>query len=190
MRPVRERLGTNPDLTTSKSPNSEPSGEIRIKTLEEIRQEKAAKSLQSKDARVVSEVPTKMPSSIKKGSKPVSVTQVKTFSEILHEKKKLQEEKAASHQGTSSPESSERPANAETEQVASKDGEIKVKTLEEIRKEKAARMQAQAQATPTNSTPTSTGAKRRILHISKNSCTYHLLFTVICHKMIQIYEFI
>ncbi|XP_066527953.1 zinc finger CCCH domain-containing protein 11A isoform X2 [Hoplias malabaricus] len=172
-KPVRERLGaTIPDLTTPKMPNSEPkpSEEIRIKTLEEIRQEKAAKSqLQKKDVRVVTEVTEKPLSSPKKGKRPASGPQVKTFSEILHEKKKLQGEKEVPQQGISNPEKSEANAGAVKEAVQT--GEIRVKTLEEIRKEKAARMQAQAQEASDDNTLSSNNVtvKRRLLRINKNT---------------------
>ncbi|XP_036415177.1 zinc finger CCCH domain-containing protein 11A [Colossoma macropomum] len=174
VKPVHERLGTAPDLTAPKSPNTEPkpSGEIRIKTLEEIRKEKATKSqLQRKGVRVVMEVPVK--SSTKKGNRPVSGPQVKTFSELLHEKKKLQEDKGVSQQGSSSPERTEGLENAVAVKVAAQSGEVRVKTLDEIRKEKAARMQAQAQAQDTSSDNTvssnDVAVKRRILRISKNT---------------------
>uniref|UniRef100_A0AAR2LMQ0 C3H1-type domain-containing protein n=1 Tax=Pygocentrus nattereri TaxID=42514 RepID=A0AAR2LMQ0_PYGNA len=174
VKPVRERLGTAPDVTAPKSPNAEPkpSGEIRIKTLEEIRKEKATKSqLQHKGVRVVMEVPVKTLNSTKKGNRPVSGPQVKTFSEILHEKKKLQEDKGVSQQGSSSPERSEGLENTVAVKVAAQSGEVRVKTLDEIRKEKAARMQAQAQETSSDSTLSSNDVvvKRRILRISKNT---------------------
>ncbi|KAL6464553.1 hypothetical protein MHYP_G00268700 [Metynnis hypsauchen] len=173
-KPVRERLGTAPDVTAPKSPNTEPkpSGEIRIKTLEEIRKEKATKSqLQHKGVRVVMELPVKTLSSTKKGNRLVSGPQVKTFSEILHEKKKLQEDKEVSQQGSSSPERSEGLENTVAVKVAAQSGEVRVKTLDEIRKEKAARMQAQAQETSSDSTLSSNDVvvKRRILRISKNT---------------------
>ncbi|XP_072522019.1 zinc finger CCCH domain-containing protein 11A isoform X2 [Salminus brasiliensis] len=176
MRPVHERLGTSSDLTAPKSPNSEskPSAEIRIKTLEEIRQEKAAKSqLQRKGVRVISEVPTKTLISTQKGNRPVSGPQVKTFSEILHEKKKLQEEKAVSQEGGSSSEKSEDLASAGAVKVGAQAEEVRVKTLEEIRREKAAKMQAQAQETTSDNTPSSSDValKRRILRVSKNTAT-------------------
>ncbi|KAI4894967.1 hypothetical protein NFI96_028728 [Prochilodus magdalenae] len=169
---VRERLGTTPDLTAPKSPNNQPkpSGEIRIKTLEEIRQEKAAKSqLQHKGAQVVMEVPAKTLSSIKKGNRPVSGPQIKTFSELLHEKKQQKEENGVSQQ--ESPEKSQILEKAVAVKVAAQGFEVRVKTLDEIRKEKAARMQAQAQETSSENALNSDDVtvKRRILRVSKNT---------------------
>ncbi|XP_050978566.1 zinc finger CCCH domain-containing protein 11A isoform X3 [Labeo rohita] len=174
--PVRDRLGlTAAPPSTDSEPKS--SGDIRIKTLEEIRQEKAARSLNtSKVVRVVKETPVKELSPSKKSIKPIGGPQVKTFSEILHEKKKLQEKKAKEVNTAKSPESNEGPSTAGAAVKAPVTaGEVRVKTLEEIRREKAARMQAQLQETTDDKTPTSTEAessgppKRRILRINKSS---------------------
>uniref|UniRef100_W5KRA6 Zinc finger CCCH-type containing 11A n=1 Tax=Astyanax mexicanus TaxID=7994 RepID=W5KRA6_ASTMX len=175
VRPVHERLGTTPDLAAPKSPKIEPkpSEDIRIKTLEEIRQEKAAKSqTQRKGVRLVSELPTKTLTSAQKSNRPVSGSQVKTFSEILHEKKKLKEEKTTGpkEEGSSS-EKGEVSAQAGAGKVAAPAEEVRVKTLEEIRREKAARMQAQVQETTSDNTPSSSDValKRRILRVGKNT---------------------
>ncbi|KAK3536858.1 hypothetical protein QTP86_027021 [Hemibagrus guttatus] len=170
LRSVRERLGITPAITAPKSPNSEskPSGEIRIKTLEEIRQEKAAKSpMQCDGVRVVAEVPTKMLTSTKKVNKPFIGPSVKTFSEVLHEKKKFQETNI-SQQSSTSTDKTEGPTNSEVIKLTDRTAAIRVKTLEEIRKEKAARMQAKLQDN-TNEVPCSSEAvpKRRILCIGK-----------------------
>lgn len=175
---MRERLGLTADLpSTTSEPKS--SGDIRIKTLEEIRQEKAARNLNaSKGVRVVKEVP-KEPSPAKKSGKPAGGAQIKTFSEILHEKKKMQEKKVQEVNTTvKSPEGSEGPSSAGAAVKAHVAAvEVRVKTLEEIRREKAARMQAQLQESADDKTPTSSEAesnepnptKRRILRINKNS---------------------
>ncbi|XP_058647935.1 zinc finger CCCH domain-containing protein 11A isoform X2 [Onychostoma macrolepis] len=175
-KPVRERLGLT---ATPSSTDNEPksSGDIRIKTLEEIRQEKAARNT-CKVVSVVKEVPAKELSPSKKSVKPAGAPQVKTFSEILHEKKKMQEKKAQEVSSTArSPERNEGPstAGAVVKAPVAAAGKVRVKTLEEIRKEKAARMQAQLQDTTDDKTPTSTEAessgppKRRILRINKSS---------------------
>ncbi|XP_073682005.1 zinc finger CCCH domain-containing protein 11A isoform X2 [Garra rufa] len=176
LKPVRERLG----LTAAPpSTDSEPktSGDIRIKTLEEIRQEKAAKNLNtSKVVRVVKEAPVNELSPSKKSVKPTGGPQVKTFSEMLHEKKKMQEKKAQEESASKRPESNEGPSTAGAAVKAPvAAGEVRVKTLEEIRRERAARMQAQLQETTDDKTPTSTETessgpqKRRILRMNKPS---------------------
>lgn len=176
-KPVRERLGLSADMPST---NSEPksSGDIRIKTLEEIRQEKAARNLNaSKVVCVVKEASKKEPSPPKKSVKHAGGPPVKTFSEILHEKKKMQEKKVQEVNTTvKSPEGSEGPSSAGAAVKAPvAAGEVRVKTLEEIRREKAARMQAQLQESADDKTPTSSEAessgppKRRILRINKSS---------------------
>lgn len=174
LRPVHERLGITSDVTALKSPNCEPkpSDEIRIKTLEEIRQEKAAKSpMPCKGVSVVTEVLTDGLISTKKVKKPVVGSSLKTFSEILHEKKKLQEAKVVPQQGSNSTEKTEGPTTGVIKLTA-QGGEIRVKTLEEIRKEKAARMQAKTQDTTNDDAPSSRDAvpKRRILCVGKTGC--------------------
>lgn len=177
-KPVRERLGlTAAPPSTDSEPKS--SGDICIKTLKEIRQEKAARNLNTcKVARAVKEVPAKELSPSKKSVKPAGGPQVKTFSEILYEKKKLQEKKAQEVSTTArSPERNEGPstARAVVKAPVAAAGEVRVKTLEEIRREKAARVQEQLQETTDDKTPTSTEAessvppKRRILRINKSS---------------------
>lgn len=174
---MRERLGLTSDLPSTDS-EPKPSGDIRIKTLEEIRQEKAAKSLNSsKVVRVVKEVPKEPPNPSKKNVKPAGGPPVKTFSEILQEKKKMQEKRVQEMNTTAkSPEGNEGFCSAEAAVKAPMAAaEVRVKTLEEIRREKAARMQAQLQENTDDKIPTSSEAessgppKRRILRVNKAS---------------------
>ncbi|KAI7795019.1 zinc finger CCCH domain-containing protein 11A [Triplophysa rosa] len=177
LKPVRERLGLTNDLSTV---DSEPksSGDIHIKTLEEIRQEKAARTVQAgKVEPAVKEVPAKAPSPSKQNGKPAGGPLVKTFSEVLHEKKKLQNKKSEeANTAAGSPERNEGPSTIGAAVKASGiAGEVRVKTLEEIRREKATRMQAQLQETgndkSSNSSEVESGGapKRRILRINKTS---------------------
>ncbi|XP_056590653.1 zinc finger CCCH domain-containing protein 11A isoform X3 [Triplophysa dalaica] len=175
LKPVRERLGLTNDLSTV---DSEPksSGDIHIKSLEEIRQEKAARTLQAgKVVPAVKEAQAKAPSPSKQNGKPAGGPLVKTFSEILHEKKKLQNKKAEEANTTAgSPERNKGPSTIGAEVKASGiAGEVRVKTLEEIRREKATRMQAQETRNDKSKKPSeveSGGApKRRILRINKTS---------------------
>ncbi|XP_016150437.1 zinc finger CCCH domain-containing protein 11A-like isoform X1 [Sinocyclocheilus grahami] len=178
-KPVRERLGlTAAPPSTDSEPKS--SGDIHIKTLEEIRQEKAARNLNTSEVvPVVKEVLAKKLSPSKKSVRPVGGLQVKTFSEILHEKKKIQEKKAQEVNTTAkSPERNEGPSTAGAAVKAPVTaGEVRVKTLEEIRREKTAQMQAQLHEPTDDKTQTSTEAeaseppKRRILRINKSSPT-------------------
>ncbi|XP_018978595.1 zinc finger CCCH domain-containing protein 11A-like [Cyprinus carpio] len=172
-KPVRERLGlTGAPPSTDSEPKS--SGDIHIKTLEEIRQEKAARNLNTSKV-----VPAKELSPSKKSVRPAGGLQVKTFSEILHEKKKNQEKKGQEVNTTAkSPERNEGPSTTGAAVKAPVTvGEVRVKTLEEIRREKTARMQAQLQEPTDDKTQTSTEAeasgppKKRILRINKSSPT-------------------
>lgn len=122
--------------------------QIRIKTLEEIRQEKAAKSL-SKDGPSV-EAPeinnTKPTKGVKRAItvKDHAVSHVKTFSEILHAKKKRQKDEQAKHAAEEAPGKSQGESDTAGPgpEALNLEG-VRVKTLGEIRREKAARIQAQ-----------------------------------------------
>lgn len=129
------------------------SEQIRIKTLEEIRQEKAGKSpSQSHKAHPETDIhkPTK---SAKRAItvKKDPISHIKTFSEILHAKKKRQEEqdqsptlKKARLSGEKAAGRSQGPSDTVAARPeAANLGELGVKTLEEIRMEKAGRSPAQ-----------------------------------------------
>lgn len=142
--------------------------QIHIKTLEEIRKEKAAKSL-SKDLPLAPESsntkPTKGLRRITMVEQPVS--NIKTSSDILcstrkgqemEERAKLVPKKAAQCESGPVP-------------VAPNLGGIQVKTLEEIRREKAARIEAQqgkeAENKKSCDTEDSCAKKPRLLLIKK-----------------------
>ncbi|CAJ1051849.1 zinc finger CCCH domain-containing protein 11A isoform X2 [Xyrichtys novacula] len=165
MKPIRERLGlsagsvspSQQDETTTE-PTTAPE-QIQIKTLEQIRQEKAAKSQNQKDGPPAAAPEPNITKAINNKTRGVkraitvkddSISGIKTFSEILRAKKKRQEEEEEEEQQNRSPKKAKQPA----EKAAGKNqgtagpespaaGEVRVKTLEEIRREKAARMQAQ-----------------------------------------------
>ncbi|XP_034724145.1 zinc finger CCCH domain-containing protein 11A isoform X1 [Etheostoma cragini] len=164
-KPIKERLGLPRSVAPAEPAvaNVEVKGapeQIRIKTLEEIRQEKAAKSQSQKDestvnSAVASEVNTaKTTKGVKRAItiKEKSISHVKMFSEILGVKKKRQEEpehnpspKKSKHTVEKAPGKNQAeldPAGPDPE--ATNVGGIRVKTLEEIRREKAAKIQAQS----------------------------------------------
>lgn len=166
LKPVRDRLGL-PVEPTSASESAENNSEntapeiIRIKTLEEIRGEKLAKSQgQALGDHPLPSTPdtTSTSKAPKRGTtgKPAVSLHVKTFSEILHAKRKLEQDqqqgpslrKAMQEAMEASPGNSQ--AQGPTEPAmpsrgAPPGGGVKVKTLEEIRREKAAKMQARGQ---------------------------------------------
>lgn len=163
--------------------------QIRIKTLEEIRKEKAAK-LQSQsqtddppdlasEITITKTITTKASKGIKRAVTigDASVSKAKTLSEILHSKKRRQEEqqeqipspKWAKHSAEKTlgetQSESDTPNNGATEGA-----EVRVKTLEEIRREKAARNQTQQVHEVENgkSAVEGTSAKKpRLLRINK-----------------------
>ncbi|XP_073323747.1 zinc finger CCCH domain-containing protein 11A isoform X2 [Pagrus major] len=190
LKPIKERLGltagsvaTQPAAETNAEPKKAPE-QIRIKTLEEIRQEKAAKS-QSRDSPSVgaSEINnTKTTKGVKRAIsvKDHSITHIKTFSEILHARKKRQDEqqeqspshKKAKHTVEKAPGKSQGECDSAGPcPKAINVGGVKVKTLEEIRREKAARLQAQQALEAENKKSSDTeenGAKKpRLLRIKK-----------------------
>ncbi|XP_041744399.1 zinc finger CCCH domain-containing protein 11A isoform X2 [Coregonus clupeaformis] len=193
---LAERLGRKMDEGEMDLPpqkaerNSESTAPevIRIKTLEEIRQEKLAKSQgQAPGDNPLPSTPdttstTKAP---KRGTtgKPAASLHVKTFSEILHAKRKLEEDqqqgpslrKAKQAAMEAAPGYSQAQGPTETampSRVAPPGGGVKVKTLEEIRREKAAKMQARGQEASNGKSPGSASGeggtkKPLVLRINK-----------------------
>lgn len=138
---------------------------IRIKTLEEIKQEKAAKSQNQKDSS----------KTIKLTKRVVTVKDGKAFSEILQAKKdeqqpgmKMAEQTVMGAPGRNQqePDPSSAPLHPKPNNVE----KVRVKTLEEIRREKAARLQAQ-QAVPceaeTSCDPDGVLRRQRLLSVKK-----------------------
>lgn len=155
---------------------SEP---IRIKTLEEIRQEKAAKCQSlSKDGPSVSAPETNNTKITKDHKRAITIKEhslghVKTFSEILHAKKKRQQEdKQGKHVVEKAPGISQGESDTAEPQTQILGG-VRVKTLEEIRREKAARSQAQqvleAERTKSCNTEENGIKKPRLLRVKKDA---------------------
>ncbi|KAK0139249.1 Zinc finger CCCH domain-containing protein 11A [Merluccius polli] len=166
-KPVKERLGLQADAPTrpvqtpeTKSESSEAPQQIRIKTLEEIRQEKASKS-ENKKERVTASAPdtttakttsTKAPKGAKRSIVVKDCSTVRMFSSD-HAKK--QEEDQQSPDKAPSPGKASQTSERSTVKAqgppdpcvpgrsAPPGADLRVKTLEEIRREKAARLQAQ-----------------------------------------------
>ncbi|MEQ2180121.1 hypothetical protein GOODEAATRI_032442, partial [Goodea atripinnis] len=148
---LAERLGSivdkeQPPVNTQKAPE-----QIRIKTLEEIKQDKAAKTLSQKDAPVyVSPEVTKTDLATKVIKRSIAVTDtptghVKMFSEILRAKKRKQEEQQNQNPNLMKVEHlvENAPGKSQGTAEATNVEKVRVKTLEEIRREKSARLQAQ-----------------------------------------------
>ncbi|KAJ8259469.1 hypothetical protein GJAV_G00169660 [Gymnothorax javanicus] len=173
MKPMRDRLGLPGEPARSDdSPAGEEAqavGEIRVKTLEEIRQEKAARSQGPSPAHEAGTRGTKALSPAKRSTKPPGAVHVKTFSELLQERKRKLAKEGEEELGGRS----ETPPQGEVaaKKAGVQSSEIRVKTLEEIRKEKAARMQAKVQEVKAEEPPAPPPAqlKRRIMRINKST---------------------
>ncbi|XP_051270945.1 zinc finger CCCH domain-containing protein 11A isoform X3 [Dicentrarchus labrax] len=196
LKPIKERLGLSAGSVAPAQPagtNTESKKapeQIRIKTLEEIKQEKASKS-QSEDGpsdmdpeiNSTKTITTKTTKGVKRAItiKDDSINHIKTFSEILHAKKKRQEEqqqeqnpstKKAKHTVEKAPgKNQEESDTAGPANDSGNVGGVRVKTLEEIRREKAARIQTQQALEAENKKNSDTeenGAKKpRLLRIKK-----------------------
>uniref|UniRef100_A0A8B9ZJY7 C3H1-type domain-containing protein n=1 Tax=Anas platyrhynchos TaxID=8839 RepID=A0A8B9ZJY7_ANAPL len=156
-RSLAERLGKKVEApeNADKAPKRKDAklmGEIRVKTLEEIRREKALQRHETQ-AKGEAEGHGKTEDS-SAGARPARVGRIKTFSEALSEKKNnrlVEEKKKAGESHTKSKIQGESkkqlalsgPSKGQAKEPAGKvkPGEVHVKTLEEIKREKALRMQ-------------------------------------------------
>ncbi|NXP53336.1 ZC11A protein, partial [Heliornis fulica] len=183
-RNLAERLGKIEVLAPKKEKAVKPAGEIHVKTLEEIRLERANRRREEPQTEPQAEVHCK-PEDPSSGARPSPVVRMKTFSGALAEKnhKRTEEEKQkpdefrAKTKVESEPKkqsmlvpSSLRGKGQPTEPAgkARAAGEVRVKTLEEIKQEKALRMQQSgenAPVPPAQPEPALTG--RRLLRITK-----------------------
>ncbi|XP_031731473.1 zinc finger CCCH domain-containing protein 11A isoform X2 [Anarrhichthys ocellatus] len=179
LKPVKDRLGlavsvapTQP-AETVREPKRRAPEQIRIKTLEEIRQEKTAKSQsQSQKENPSAMAPEINRTKTTKGVKRAvtirddSVSHVKTFSEVFRAKKKRQEEQDPD------PKKSQGESNtAGPDPEATNVGQVRVKTLEEIRREKAGKIQVrqtlEAEIKKSSDTEENDAKKPRLLRIKK-----------------------
>lgn len=174
---------------------AKPTGEIHVKTLEEIRLERASQRRGEPPAKPQAEGWSKAedPNS---GTRPSPAVRIKTFSGALAEKnhKRLEEEKQKPEEFPikAKPENEPKKQNALAPSVPSKAqpaepagkarlaGEVRVKTLEEIKKEKALRMQQSGENVPAPPAQPEPGpAGRRLLRITKligNKVVWYLLW--------------
>ncbi|NXL56146.1 ZC11A protein, partial [Chordeiles acutipennis] len=188
-RNLAERLGKKIEIleNTDKAPKrekaSKPTGEIHVKTLEEIRLERANQRRAEPQAKPQTEgrCKTEDPSL---GARPSPAVRIKAFSGALAEKnhKQLEEEKQKPEvsptktkvesepkkQSILAPSGPSKVQLAEPAGKAKPAGEVRIKTLEEIKQEKALRMQQSGEnlpAPPAQPEPAPTG--RRLLRITK-----------------------
>ncbi|XP_062461488.1 zinc finger CCCH domain-containing protein 11A isoform X1 [Pezoporus occidentalis] len=180
---LKERLGLPSEQTSTETEKAaKPTGEFHVKTLEEIRLERASQRRGEPPAKAQAEGRCKAedPNS---GAKPSPAVRIKTLSGALAEKnqKRLEEEKQKPEelppktkaegeprkQSVLAPSLPSRVPLAEPAGKA-KPGEVRIKTLEEIKQEKALRLQQSGEnvpAPPAQPEPAPTG--RRLLRITK-----------------------
>ncbi|XP_075298845.1 zinc finger CCCH domain-containing protein 11A isoform X3 [Opisthocomus hoazin] len=181
---LKERLGLPSEQTSTETEKAaKPAGEIHVKTLEEIRLERANQRRGEPQAKPQTEghCKTEDPSS---GARPSPAVRIKTFSGALAEKnhKRLEEEKQKPEEFPTKTkvESEPKKQSVLAQSVPSKvqlgepagkakaAGEVRIKTLEEIKQEKALRMQQSGEnvsAPPAQPEPAPTG--KRLLRITK-----------------------
>ncbi|XP_048467851.1 zinc finger CCCH domain-containing protein 11A isoform X1 [Rhincodon typus] len=200
-RSIRERLGLPAEISTAENEKpvskTEGSGEIRVKTLDEIRREKAAKRDLvdgNGDFKVGVGVtglnkPIQASTFLEEASQIIRTVRVKTASESLLKKqgqlpeetgkdsasKKLPEATPRKEQNLGMGKSKAKGQKAAPDEVVSKPKpleQIRVKTLEEIRREKALRRQGNQEslATPQESEKPkneTSSIRKRLLRITK-----------------------
>ncbi|XP_053880940.1 zinc finger CCCH domain-containing protein 11A isoform X2 [Malaclemys terrapin pileata] len=188
---LKERLGLPAEQTSTETERAaKPAGEIRVKTLEEIRLEKANQRRGEPQTKLKTEETCRTEDPNPR-VKPSPTIRIKTFSEVLAEKKNRQlgeedqltvEEKLKAEESPAKPKTESEPKKQGTAAppIASKGqleestgkampiGEVRIKTLEEIKQEKALRKQQSGENTlNTPPQPELTPTGRRLLRITK-----------------------
>ncbi|XP_051003379.1 zinc finger CCCH domain-containing protein 11A isoform X2 [Acomys russatus] len=194
-RSLAQRLGKKveaPETNTDKTPKKErlnKAGEIHVKTLEEILLERASQKRGELQTKLKTEEPSRADDS-PSGAKSSSSVRIKTFSEVLAEKKHRQQEmeKQKSKKDTSClkltadtevkktvilpPVAVSKGQPEESAGRARSMQEVHIKTLEEIKLEKALRVQQSSESSASSRPPAEAapGAKR-LLRITKRAGT-------------------
>ncbi|XP_038604825.1 zinc finger CCCH domain-containing protein 11A isoform X3 [Tachyglossus aculeatus] len=183
---LKERLGMPADQNrTETTGQAAKTGEIRVKTLEEIRLEKASQR-RDQQTKAKSEGPCRTEDS-SPGSRSNSAIRIKTFSEVLAEKKHRQQEGEKQKTEQESPPTKAKAEGEPKKQViqlpspagrglpeepvgkAKPMPEVRVKTLEEIKREKALRGQQGSEPAAAHAQPEATPAGRRLLRLTKRA---------------------
>ncbi|KAJ8796206.1 hypothetical protein J1605_018148 [Eschrichtius robustus] len=193
-RSLAQRLGkkveapeTNTDRTPKKAERVTKVGEIHVKTLEEILLERASQKRGELQTKLKTEGPSKVDDSTT-GTRTSSSIRIKTFSEVLAEKKHRQQEaeRQKSRKDVTCiklktdneikktvvlpPVVASRGQSEEPAGRAKSMQEVHIKTLEEIKLEKALRMQQSSESsTSSPPQPEATPGARRLLQITKKT---------------------
>ncbi|XP_062998054.1 zinc finger CCCH domain-containing protein 11A isoform X3 [Elgaria multicarinata webbii] len=182
---LKERLGLPSEQNNMEKENAaKTAGDIHVKTLEEIRLEKTSQRKGETQSKLRVEIvcTTDDPNPV---TKPSPSIRIKTFSEVLAEKKQRQMEEErikAEKESITKPKHECEPqkqgslvlalsSRRKLEEPSGKArdfGEVRIKTLEEIKQEKALRMQQSADSTSkTQVQPERSPVGRRLLCITK-----------------------
>ncbi|XP_044614700.1 zinc finger CCCH domain-containing protein 11A isoform X2 [Equus asinus] len=185
---LKERLGT------AASPNNEEAaervtkvGEIHVKTLEEILLERASQKRGELQTKLKTEGPSKVDDSTS-ATRSSSTIRIKTFSEVLAEKKHRQQEAERQNNKKDvtciklkTDSDMKKPVvlppivagKGQSEEPAGRSKsiqEVHIKTLEEIKLEKALRVQQRSESSASSQPqPEATPGARRLLRITKKT---------------------
>ncbi|XP_027631832.1 zinc finger CCCH domain-containing protein 11A isoform X2 [Tupaia chinensis] len=184
---LRERLGTSAGPDCEEAAERVKVGEIHVKTLEEILLERASQKRGELQANPKVEGPSKADDSTS-GIRSSSTVRIKTFSEVLAEKKHRQQEaeRQKSKRDTASiklktdseikktvvlpPMTASKGQSEEPASRARSMQDVHIKTLEEIKLEKALRVQQSSEgSTSSQPQPEATPGARRLLRITKRT---------------------
>ncbi|XP_007470711.1 PREDICTED: zinc finger CCCH domain-containing protein 11A [Lipotes vexillifer] len=185
---LKERLGMSAGLNNEEAAERVTKvGEIHVKTLEEILLERASQKRGELQTKLKTEGPSKVDDSTT-GTRTSSTVRIKTFSEVLAEKKHRQQE--AERQKSKKdvtciklktdneikktvvlpPVVGNRGQSEEPAGRAKSVQEVHIKTLEEIKLEKALRVQQSSESrTSSQPQPEATPGERRLLQITKRT---------------------
>ncbi|XP_068397648.1 zinc finger CCCH domain-containing protein 11A isoform X4 [Eschrichtius robustus] len=185
---LKERLGMSAGLNNEEAAERVTKvGEIHVKTLEEILLERASQKRGELQTKLKTEGPSKVDDSTT-GTRTSSSIRIKTFSEVLAEKKHRQQEaeRQKSRKDVTCiklktdneikktvvlpPVVASRGQSEEPAGRAKSMQEVHIKTLEEIKLEKALRMQQSSESsTSSPPQPEATPGARRLLQITKKT---------------------
>nr|XP_030728579.1 zinc finger CCCH domain-containing protein 11A isoform X5 [Globicephala melas] len=186
---LKERLGLSAGLNNEEAAAERVTkvGEIHVKTLEEILLERASQKRGELQTKLKTEGPSKVDDSTT-GTRTSSTVRIKTFSEVLAEKKHRQQEaeRQKSKKDVTSiklktdneikktvvlpPVVASRGQSEEPAGRAKSMQEVHIKTLEEIKLEKALRVQQSSESrTSSQPQPEATPGARRLLQITKRT---------------------
>lgn len=181
---LKERLGVSAGQNTEEAAERVTKvGEIHVKTLEEILLERASQKRGELQTKLKTEGPSKADDSTS-GARSSPTVRIKTFSEVLAEKKHRQQE-AEKQKSKKLKTDSEIKKTSVLPSVAANKGlseepavrtksvqEVHIKTLEEIKLEKARRVQQSSKSSPgSQPQPEASPGTRRLLRITKKSGT-------------------